>query len=104
MSNIQLTAVSGLKVHEQMLDVVGNNLANVNTTGFKSQRTLFSDLVYQTLRPATGSSSGSIGGTDPIQTGLGVQVASVNADLGQGTLESTGQQLDLALQGNGYFV
>jgi flagellar hook protein FlgE len=104
MSNIQLTAVSGLKVHQEMLDVVGNNLANVNTTGFKSQRVRFSDLVYQTLKPAAGGNSDSLGGTNPVQVGLGVQVAAVDSDLEQGTLESTGQELDMALQGQGYFV
>jgi flagellar hook protein FlgE len=104
MANVLLTAVSGLRAHQQMLDVVGNNLANTNTTGFKAQSVQFSDLVYQTLKPATAAGSGSVGGTDPQQTGLGVQVAAINSNLQQGSLESTGNELDLALQGAGYFV
>lgn len=97
------SGVSGLQTNQQMLDVIGNNLANESTTGFKSQSVNFSDLVYQTL--ATGSSSeNGTEGTNPIQVGTGVQVASVETNEQQGTLEETGNQLDLALQGNGFFV
>jgi flagellar hook protein FlgE len=87
-----------------MLDVVGNNLANANTTAFKSQRMRFSDLVYQTVSQATNASSDAVGGTNPIQIGLGTKAAAIDPNLQQGSLEATGRDLDLALQGNGYFV
>jgi flagellar hook protein FlgE len=104
MPNSLLTGVTGLRIHQQMLDVVGNNLANSNTTGFKSQRTRFSDLVYQTLTQATGASSDQIGGTDPVQIGLGAHVAAVDTNFQQGSLESTGRDLDLAIEGDGFFI
>jgi flagellar hook protein FlgE len=87
-----------------MLDVVGNNLANVNTTGFKAQRFRFADLISDTKVPATDSVSGQVGGTNPLQIGLGVKPAAIDTDLKQGALEATGNDLDLAIQGDGYFV
>ena len=104
MANSLLTGVSGLRVHQQMLDVVGNNLANTNTIGFKSQRVRFGDLVYQTLNQATSSASANVGGTNPLQVGLGVRVSAIDSNLQQGSLEATESDLDMALQGNGYFV
>ncbi len=104
MANSLFTGVTGLRVHQQMLDVVGNNLANSNTTSFKSQRVRFSDLVYQTLSQATNASDNSLGGTNPIQIGLGAQVAAIDPNFQQGSLEATGRDLDLALEGNGFFV
>ncbi len=104
MSNSLFTGVTGLRIHQQMLDVVGNNLANSNTTGFKSQRVRFSDLVYQTISQATGSSGSAVGGTNPVQIGLGAQIAAIDPNLQQGSLESTGRDLDLALEGSGFFV
>lgn len=103
MPNSIFTAVSGLRVNQQTLDVVGNNLANLNTTAFKSQRVNFSDLLYQTL---TSGSSGSsfLSGTNPIQVGLGVKVESVDSNFQQGGLQATGNPFDLAIQGNGFFV
>jgi flagellar hook protein FlgE len=98
-----LTGVTGLRVNQQMLDVVGNNLANSNTTGFKDQQVQFGDLVYQTLNPGTASTANS-GGTDPTQVGLGAQVLGINSDFSQSTLQQTGQALDMAIQGNGFFV
>ena len=95
--------VTGLQVNQRMLDVVGNNLANSNTTGFKEQTVNFSDLVYQNLKDATAAST-TVGGTDPIQVGSGAKVASISTDFQQGTLQSTGNDLDLALQGQGFFV
>ncbi len=103
MANSLLTGVSGLRVHQQLLDVVGHNLANTNTTGFKSQRVRFADLLYQTISPAT-SSTATTGGTNPIQPGLGVRTQAIDTNLGQGGIETTGGNLDLAIQGNGFFV
>src|SRR5579871_1665211 len=103
MANSIFTAVSGLSANQQSLDVVGNNLANLNTTAFKSQRVHFSDLLYQTLSP--GSAGGSFfSGTNPLQVGLGVRTESVDSDFQQGELQATGNPLDLAIQGNGFFV
>lgn len=103
MANSIFTAVSGLRANQQTLDVVGNNLANLNTNGFKSQRVNFSDLLYQTL--TAGSSSGTfLSGTNPTQVGLGVKVGSIDGDFQQGSLQATGNPFDLALQGNGFFV
>ena len=90
------SGISGLKVNQEMLNVIGNNLANSNTTGFKSQTINFSDLVYQTLRQATAAAANSVGGTNPIQIGSGAQVASISPNLQQGTLQSTGADLDVA--------
>jgi len=104
MSNSLFTGVTGLRINQEMLDVVGNNLANSNTTAFKSQRMRFSDLVYQTISQATNASSDAVGGTNPIQIGLGAKVAAIDSNLGQGSLEATGRDLDLAMQGNGFFV
>lgn len=104
MANSLFTGVAGLQINQTMLDVVGNNLANSNTTGFKGQRVLFSDLVYQTIDNATSTSGQQLGGTNPVQVGLGARVASVDANLQQGSIETTGRDLDMAIQGNGFFV
>lgn len=104
MSSALLAGVSGLRAHQEMLDVVGNNLANINTVGFKAERIRFSDLLSETKVPATQAVSGLIGGTNPIQIGLGVKTAAIDTDLKQGSLEATGGDLDLAIQGEGYFV
>ncbi len=102
MSSSLLSGVSGLTASQQLLDVVGNNLANMNTTGFKSQTPLFSDLLYQTLSPASASSNGS--GTNPIQVGFGTMTSTVDSDFTQGALATTGNPLDAAIQGKGFFV
>ncbi len=98
-----ISALGGLRVHQSWIDVIGNNLANSSTPGFKSSRALFSDLLSVTYRPATGP-SGSLGGTNPLQVGLGVQLARVDRRLGQGPLDATGRTFDLALLGRGYFA
>jgi flagellar hook protein FlgE len=103
MANSLLTGVSGLRAHQQMLDVVGHNLANTNTTGYKAQRLRFSDLVYQTLNPASAPTD-TIGGVNPQQVGLGVRTAAIDVNLQQGSLEATQNVFDLALQGAGFFV
>lgn len=103
MSNAFLTGVSGLRAHQRMLDVAGHNIANVSTTGFKAQRTLFSDLMYETIRPASGPSEG-LGGINPSQVGLGVRLAQVDRNFGQGGLEQTGEPFDLAISGGGFFT
>lgn len=99
-----LTAgVSGLKAFQAMLDVAGNNLANVNTVGFKGSSVTFAELLSQTIRQASGP-SGTMGGVNPQQMGSGVTVAAINRDMSQGSIVSTGQDLDVAIDGSGYFV
>jgi flagellar hook protein FlgE len=97
------TGSTGLQANSAMLDVVGNNLANLNTTGYKSQSTLFKDLVYQTLNPGSAP-SGNSGGTNPAQNGFGVGVGSIESLFTQGSVTPTGRNLDAAIQGNGFFV
>jgi flagellar hook protein FlgE len=97
------SGVTGLDVQQKMLDVVGNNLANLNTTGYKSQTAEFSDLLYQTISGGTGP-TGTNGGTNPIQVGTGVQLATITTNQNQGDLTQTGGQYDMAIQGNGYFM
>ncbi|MBI3407986.1 MAG: flagellar hook protein FlgE [Planctomycetes bacterium] len=104
MANSLFTGVSGLRAHQEMLDVVGNNLANTNTIAFKSQRVRFADLIYQTLNQGSSSTSSNIGGTNPVQVGLGVKVAAIDSILQQGNIEATENDLDMALQGSGFFV
>ncbi|MBY0228230.1 MAG: flagellar hook protein FlgE [Gemmataceae bacterium] len=103
LSNALFAGVSGLQANQALLDVVGNNLANANTTGFKSQRVTFEDLVYQTLSP--GSAAGDqFGGTNPRQIGLGAAVSSIDSRFAQGAVQTTGRTLDLGIQGDGFFV
>lgn len=96
-------AISGLRANQTKLDVVSNNIANLNTFGFKSSRITFSDLLSQTIR-AGSSPQGSRGGINPLQVGLGVQVASIDNIMQQGSIQSTGNIRDLAIDGAGFFV
>jgi flagellar hook protein FlgE len=95
--------ISGLRVNQMMLDVTGNNIANANTTGFKASSTVFQDTLSQML---TGSSAANAnrGGTNPIQVGLGVQLAATNTNFTQGSTQTTGRATDLMIQGDGFFV
>jgi flagellar hook protein FlgE len=95
--------ISGLRVNQTMLDVTGNNIANANTTGFKSSTTVFSDTLSQMLTAASGGNT-ERGGTNPIQIGLGVQLAATMANFGQGSAQLTGRPTDVMLQGDGFFV
>jgi flagellar hook protein FlgE len=103
MSDALLSGVSGLLVHQTMLDVAGNNLANVNTTAFKASRVSFAELLSETMREASQPTADS-GGTNPVQIGSGVMVARVDRDVTQGSMVTTSQPLDMAIEGNGYFV
>lgn len=97
------TGSTGLQANSNNLDTVGNNLANLNTTGYKAQRMVFKDLVYQTLNPGSAP-AGSLGGTNPTQNGFGVGVGSVDNLFQQGAVTPTGRPLDVAMQGAGFFV
>jgi flagellar hook protein FlgE len=97
--------VSGLRTHQAYMDIVGNNIANVNTTGYKSSSAMFEDLLSQSLRGAGApAADASAGGTNPAQVGLGVKLGSVQMNFAQGASQLTGRSLDFAIQGDGLFV
>jgi flagellar hook protein FlgE len=95
--------VTGLQAHQKMLDIAGNNLANVNTTAFKSSRITFAELLSETIKKASQPTA-SIGGTNPQQMGSGVGVAGISPNMAQGNIVNTGNPLDMAIEGEGYFV
>jgi len=95
--------VSGLTNHQTRMDVLGNNIANVNTNGFKKGRVTFQDMLSQTLAGAAKPTD-EVGGVNPQQVGLGMQVSTIDTIHTQGALQSTGVMTDVALQGNGFFV
>ncbi|WP_024954449.1 flagellar hook protein FlgE [Sulfurospirillum arcachonense] len=95
--------VSGLQAHQLAMDVEGNNIANVNTAGFKYSRVNFSDMLSQTSKIATAP-QGELGGKNAMQIGLGTQANSITRIFKQGSTESTDKNTDLALQGDGFFV
>ena len=97
------SGVSGLKNHQTRMDVVGNNISNVNTTGFKSSRVTFSDTLSQTLSGASSPADG-LGGTNPKQIGLGSATSSIDTLFTDGSVQSTGVNTDLCLSGNGLFI
>jgi flagellar hook protein FlgE len=103
LSTALFSAVSGLSNHQTMLDVIGNNVANVNTIGYKSQRVTFSDTFNQFIQTGTNPTS-KTGGANTVQIGLGTKVNSIDRDWTQGTSESTSTATDLALQGDAMFV
>lgn len=98
------SGVTGLRNHQTKMDVIGNNISNVNTIGFKSSRVVFQDIYSQTIRPASSSNGTDIGGTNPQQIGLGVQLATIDVLHSKGTAQYTGSTLDLSVEGDGYFV
>lgn len=97
------SGISGLRSHQTMLDVTGNNIANVNTTGFKSSQVQFQDTLSQVLQNA-GSAQDGIGGTNPAQVGLGVRVAGITTNFTQGPTQTTGRSTDMMISGDGFFV
>ncbi len=97
-------AVSGLKVHQQRMDVIGNNIANVNTPGFKKSRVTFQDMFYQMLRGASRPVSGGRGGTNPVQVGPGVVLGSIDTIMTAASLQETGKMTDLGISGEGFFI
>jgi flagellar hook protein FlgE len=103
MSRALFTAVSGLRNHQVWLDVIGNNVANANTTGFKSSSVIFDDILGQTLTTGIAPTA-TKGGTNPIQIGLGMKVSSVTPNFLQGSIQTTNRNTDLAIQGDGFFV
>ncbi|TYP86290.1 flagellar hook protein FlgE [Blastococcus xanthinilyticus] len=97
------SAISGLRAHQTKMDVTGNNIANVNTVGFKSSSTVFQDTLSQVVR-AGGAPAADRGGTNPAQIGLGVKLAAVTTNWTNGAAQSTGRSTDFMIEGDGFFV
>lgn len=97
------SGVAGLKTHQTKMDVIGNNIANVNTVGFKASQVIFRDVLYQTTQSATGSGAAS-GGTNAKQIGLGTSVATINVSHQSGSAQSTNNPYDLMINGSSFFV
>ncbi|MDR0784695.1 MAG: flagellar hook protein FlgE [Treponema sp.] len=97
------SGVSGLQNHQTRMDVVGNNIANINTTGFKKGRVQFQDMLYQQLQGAAKPTD-TLGGVNPKEVGLGMAIASIDTIHNQGSFQSTGVGTDLAIEGTGFFV
>lgn len=97
------SGVSGLRAHQNKMDVIGNNIANVNTVGFKSGRVTFKDSIYQSI---SGSSAGNnvYGGSNPSQIGYGSQVSAISVNFANGTYEPTGYGTDCMINGSGFFI
>jgi len=98
------SGIGGMNNFQSKLDVIGNNIANVNTFGFKKGRATFNDLVSQQMAGAGTPVDGGRGGTNPMQIGLGGGTSSIDTISTQGSLQSTGRDLDVAISGDGYFV
>ena len=97
------TAISSLNLQQKYLDVVSNNLANSNTIGFKASRVLSQDQFSQMMSPGS-SPTATQGGVNPIQIGLGVNLGYISSNFTQGVLQSTGRNMDLGIQGDGFFI
>ena len=97
------SGISGLNAHQTAMDVEANNIANVNTTGFKYSRTNFQNLLSQTIKSATAP-QGNLGGKNSFQVGLGTNVSSVETMFKQGSIQNTDKNTDMAINGNGFFV
>ncbi|MDR1589097.1 MAG: flagellar hook-basal body complex protein [Oscillospiraceae bacterium] len=98
------SGISGLRNHQTRMDVIGNNIANVNTAGFKSSRTIFQDIYSQTSRSAAAPVTGGLGGTNPMQIGLGVKLATIDVLHTSAAIQRTDRELDLMIEGDGFFV
>lgn len=102
MNRAMFSGVAGLKTHQYKLDVIGNNVANVNTYGYKSQRAVFSDIYYQSLRGASQGTANR-GGTNPSMIGYGSSLLGIQSQMTQSSMQNTGFGLDVAIAGEGYF-
>ena len=103
MTGAMSAAIAGLKTHMQALNVVGNNIANVNTYGYKAQRITFKESIYNTLS-AGSEGTDVMGSTNPQQIGYGCQVGTIDLDMSTGDLSATGRDLDCAIKGDGFFM
>lgn len=98
------SGVSGLKNHQTRMDVIGNNIANVNTVAFKAGRVNFEDILSQTVEGARSPQTGGMGGVNPKQVGLGMGISSIDTLFTPGSLQSTDNPTDFAVQGDGFFM
>lgn len=99
------SAVSAIKTHQTKMDVIGDNVANVNTIGFKSSRATFSSVFSSVIKTATAADQATgRGGSNPMQVGLGVSLSSIDVNMARGSLQRTDNPTDLAIEGNGFFV
>ncbi len=103
------SGITGLRAHQQMMDVTGNNIANVNSAGYKSQTAVFESVISQAVKApgapvAAGANAAARGGVNGVQIGLGVQLAGVSTNFGQGSSQLTGVSTDFAIQGTGFFT
>ncbi|MFO7246050.1 MAG: flagellar hook-basal body complex protein, partial [Bacillota bacterium] len=103
MMRSMFSGVSGLRNHQTRMDVIGNNIANVNTVGFKASRVTFRQMFSQTLQGASRPTNDR-GGTNPMQVGLGMRLGSITPTFTPGNVQTTGSETDLALAGNGFFI
>ncbi len=97
------SGITGLRQHQTLMDVVSNNISNVNTVGYKSSSVVFEDTLSQLVRAASSPGNG-VGGVNPEQVGLGVQLGAISMNFGQGSAQNTGRSTDLMIQGDGFFV
>ncbi len=105
MMRSMFSGVSGLKAHQAKMDVIGNNVANVNTLGFKAGRVTFQEIFNQTLRGAGAPDAATArGGTNPMQIGLGIAVGSIDNQMTGGSTQRTDNPTDLSIQGDGFFI
>lgn len=106
MMRSMFSGVSGLRAHQTKMDVIGNNVANVNTVGFKSGRVTFQEIFNQTLRGASAPDSAAVGrgGTNPMQIGLGIDVGAVDTITTRGSVQRTDNPTDLSIEGDGFFI
>ncbi len=105
MMRSMFSGVSGLRAHQTRMDVIGNNIANVNTVGFKSGRVTFQEIFSQTLRGAGAPDAATgRGGTNPMQVGLGLGVGAVDTLMTRGSLQRTDNPTDLSIEGEGFFI
>jgi flagellar hook protein FlgE len=103
MSRALFTAVSGLRNHQVWLDVIGNNIANANTVGYKSSTVVFDDILGQTISSGVAPTTAK-GGVNPVQVGLGMTIGSISQNFLQGSIQTTNRNTDMAIQGEGFFV
>lgn len=98
------SGVTGLRNHQTRMDVIGNNIANVNTVGYKGSRVIFQDIYSQTMSPASGPNGTVSGGTNPQQIGLGMALSTIDVLHTRSAAQYTGSPLDLSIEGDGYFT
>ena len=103
MTSAFFTAAGGLRNQQIKMDLIASNIANINTAGYKASTVIFAELLAQTLRGASAP-QGALGGTNPVQKGLGASIAAIHSIIGQSTLENTNRSTDFAINGQGFFV